>query len=235
MNDKNENNLLNDINEEANNSNEIDYIEIIKKEWQVNNLADVEVNLTTSSYRKSVYGDTRPPAKRHFVSSVSIENDDDDEDEKDYSASKKRKRRQSESELTKQDEKALEWRINSANTKFNAILSMLDVMFNLYRLASPSHQQDQQAWDGYNELKNQINQTRANEERLLREFFRKGQFKKGHFHKYKSYVMCQPGARRRRYGLDDGYRTIIAHDKTIKNIFTEERIYHQYYGIPITD
>ena len=46
---------------------------MIRSRWEVTCLADPNVNLTVSNYRKRVFGDNRAPPRREFVKDVALE------------------------------------------------------------------------------------------------------------------------------------------------------------------
>ena len=88
--------------------------EMIRTRWDVKSLADPNVNLTVSNYRKRVFGDNRPPPRREFKRDVLFEksclltenNDKDDQKEV-------------EDELLKKDQKSLNERIEIINVKYD--------------------------------------------------------------------------------------------------------------------
>lgn len=46
--------------------------EMIRARWDVRSLADPNVNLTVSNYRKRVFGDSGPPTRREFLKDVPL-------------------------------------------------------------------------------------------------------------------------------------------------------------------
>lgn len=99
-----------------------------KRRWNVTELANPTVNLTTSSYRKRVFKDFRPWPKRRFLSGLFPEKLDN-QSEMSYSSTSPA---ENESELMRQDQAALNRRICEINEKFDALKELTQSMFNMY-------------------------------------------------------------------------------------------------------
>ena len=88
--------------------------EMIRARWDVTSLADPNVNLTVSNYRKRVFGDNRPPPRREVKREVMLEKSSllTENNDKDY-------RKEVEDELLKRDQKSLNERIEIINVKYD--------------------------------------------------------------------------------------------------------------------
>lgn len=86
-------------------------LEMIRSRWNVTYLADPNVNLTVSNYRKRVFGDNRAPPRREFIPDVTLE--------KTVEYSDNDERNETQDELLKKDQQSLNDRIESINEKYD--------------------------------------------------------------------------------------------------------------------
>ena len=86
-------------------------LEMIRSRWNVTCLADPNVNLTVSNYRKRLFGDNRAPTRREFIPDVTLEKTFEYDDKDD--------RKETQNELLKRDEQSLNERISSINEKYD--------------------------------------------------------------------------------------------------------------------
>lgn len=80
--------------------------EMIRARWDVRSLADPNVNLTVSNYRKRVFGDSGLPTRREFLKDVPL-------------AEKPLETSEREDELLKRDMQSLSERIEIINEKYD--------------------------------------------------------------------------------------------------------------------
>lgn len=93
--------------DKSDNSNE----EMIRSRWKVTCLADPNVNLTVSNYRKRLFGDNRPPPRREFIPDVTLE--------KTVKYNGRDEQKETKDELIKKDLQSLNERIESINEKYD--------------------------------------------------------------------------------------------------------------------
>ena len=86
-------------------------LEMIRSRWNVTCLADPNVNLTVSNYRKRLFGDNRAPTRREFIPDVTLEKTFEYDDKDD--------RKETQDELLKRDKQSLNERISSINEKYD--------------------------------------------------------------------------------------------------------------------